>query len=153
MDLSNAKAAIRSCVNRSVTDASRDDWHKRAFGNSRSITVKDGDLRATIHQLRVGHCPLLQAYAHRIGIRLVPQCQETGCRDAECVGARCNRCFEEADSAEHFLVRCPKFTSLRRAHGIRAAKELGKNPVCIETMARWLEGRPGRPPDYTGAGE
>ena len=145
--LNTAKRVIQRWAAQRVEEGKRDDWHKRTFGNSCMPAVKEPVVRTTMHQLRTGHCRLLGAYAHRIGIRSDDRCRVKNCRDECCPLATCERCGEEPDTSEHFLLRCPAFTSRRRDWDIKGAKDLSRGRY-VEEMARWLTGRLGRPPDY-----
>ena len=143
--LKTARNQIRLNVRNKRNSNLRKDWHYAIFGSKKPEPPScDGELNAVVHQLRTGHCSLLNQYRHRIGKRPIGGgCQ--ACRDESCPASMCDICGCEADTVEHVLMRCPGTDKIRREESIRATSDWG-NVGKMRRMAKFLLGRPGRPP-------
>ena len=89
------------------TDSRREtDVHWRIVGDKwpKRLHLESVQEEGVVRQLRTGHCSLLRQYAHRIGIRRVAGCN--GCERPECEGARCRRCGQYPETANHFIFDC-----------------------------------------------
>jgi hypothetical protein len=98
--LSCAKANLKALVIKTWRDGLRRDWHYSATGG-RPPKVSDSLSRLearTLAQLRTGHCHLLEAYRHRIGLAEDPTCPH---------------CGDGPEDANHLLATCAAWTAPR----------------------------------------
>ena len=97
---SAALAAVRRSIRRNWLEGPLPAWYAQVTknGGARTEELRRPD-EVTVSQLRTGHSSLLGSYRHRIGLAPSPQCQD------------CD--FDDADSAEHFLLNCPAHQRLR----------------------------------------
>ena len=95
------KARIRR--RRDRKERKHSDWYMETFDEHPKRTEVKGSRKdsITIRQLRTGKSPLLRQYMYRIGKADSPTC------------LNCDEGAEE--SAEHLLVKCPRWEMKRRA--------------------------------------
>jgi ribonuclease HI len=99
--LACAKARLRALSVQSWRDGLRRDWHYSATGGRPpKVDASLSRLEArTLAQLRTGHCHLLKAYQHRIGVADDPTCPN---------------CGDGPEDANHLLATCAAWAVQRQ---------------------------------------
>ena len=144
VSLPAATKYVKRRINEDST-STPEGWHHELYrGRKPPIPAGPPRQRSVIHQLRTGHCPLLAAEAHKISAKPSQACQ--GCRNEECAGAECPDCHQGPQTARHFLLQCPQHEKRRLEHGVLGAEAMSEEYIGV--MAKWLLGRPGRPPAH-----